>query len=102
VSGYQVVISANVTVPSIDTKQGFAICPAGKQVLGGGFFQQFADAKVFVISSFAITSGGSAYTGWSAYLGNSSTRSTDFKVLRCLRERDAPGPISRFRRGRDR
>ena len=78
-SGYQVVISANVTIPVNDAKQGFANCPTGKQVLGGGFLQQFADAKVFVISSFAIGSG-STYTGWSAYLGNTSTHSTDFKV----------------------
>lgn len=61
VSGYAraVIATANQTVPPTGTVSGVALCPAGKQVLGGGGVVN-TSGTVVLVSSGPVAAGGGA------------------------------------------
>ena len=64
---------------SNDIKQGFANCPSGKQVLGGGWFPDYTNDKFWATASLAIQQS-SEYPAWSAVMVNIGSVSRTFKV----------------------
>ncbi|MEU1310575.1 hypothetical protein ABZ419_16995 [Streptomyces cinnamoneus] len=72
-TGYEVVAQTNLLVPAHDNAQAIVDCPAGKKVLGGGFFGFIPEVRAF--RSFPQ---GSAFTAWVVVVQNDSNVTSAF------------------------
>jgi Collagen triple helix repeat (20 copies) len=70
ISGYQRVTGPPVTVAGGTEGTGFAQCPAGKQPLGGGWFQTTAGALLRVVNSSVGISATTNLPGWEVTMRN--------------------------------
>ncbi|MEU5049908.1 hypothetical protein [Streptomyces sp. NPDC021096] len=72
-TGYEVVVKSNLLVAAHDNAQAIVDCPAGKKVLGGGFFGFIPEVRTF--RSFPQ---GAAFTAWVVVVQNDSNVTSAF------------------------